>query len=779
MWTFSKRARRLPGSKDFALQSYTIDFFLDRLVPGVDNVRHDVSLSSAFVATVRKTIARNIVRQAGLENSEPAAPATNWAKEAEGFKHQYAELMRGAVNQAKGLREGQLVHLAHAAVWKLMHQEARSQFDLWVGHLKKQVRSLELTDHRDPTEGPRRKAQLQGVLQEREAILLRVGMELFGFMAEVEQKEIQPVFEANFGPRSSFLCDVLGSPMLHQEQLDNEFFRIDHYDISLGRRVEDPDKYESLLFLLRQLINQLDLSEPDSVSPRVDQRLAAPLDPEGSETNRQAYALRIESWLKEPGNINRLLNCGASRAELRALEKAAAEPALLAERREMARRRKRVRDFFFRAFSKLGLIERISASYEMQPEFLDYCPPLAPRQILDYLAMPRTRRAVRGRLKRLRKLYGRRFSLRPLNKKIKSMEHMTAARQKDYLVRFLSAFACYHRDACNLGVVRDAMERVRLVNEDKIRMLSRENNTLYEFLLPHETVSAKAPIINHVVIKADVRGSTDITHQMNARGLNPASYFSLNFFDPISELLTEYDASKIFLEGDAMIMSIFERENTPAGWYGVARACGLALNMLAIIRRYNEKNLSNRLPALELGIGVSYMDQAPTFLFDGSHRIMISPAINLADRLSGCSRTGRKLASAEKGPFNLYVFQTVPDEALASTQDDLFIRYNVNGIELNPEGFEKLSREIDLKPVELKPVEAVNGPRRSSTIRFYTGIFPTKGGRYHRLIIREALIPVVDPATLKTLHLSSRKYYEVCARPELEKMLRPLPDGRV
>ena len=212
------------------------------------------------------------------------------------------------------------------------------------------------------------------------------------------------------------------------------------------------------------------------------------------------------------------------------------------------------------------------------------------------------------------------------------MEQMTAAKKKAYLIRFVNAFARYHRDKSNAELFLESFERIHLAGDEKVILLSRENNTLYEFLLPHEQAADKAPIINHVVIKADVRGSTDITYQMNERGLNPASYFSLNFFDPISEILSEYDANKIFIEGDAIILSIFERKDTPSGWYGVARACGMALNMLIIIQRCNEKSRKYMLPILELGIGISYLEKAPAFLFDANSRIMISPAINHADR---------------------------------------------------------------------------------------------------------------------------------------------------
>jgi hypothetical protein len=249
---------------------------------------------------------------------------------------------------------------------------------------------------------------------------------------------------------------------------------------------------------------------------------------------------------------------------------------------------------------------------------------------------------------------------------------------------------------------------------------------------------------------------------MNKRGLNPASYFSLNFFNPISELLNDYGADKVFIEGDAIILSIYERENVPGGWYGVARACGIAINMLLIISRYNEKSKKNKLPVLELGFGINYRDNAPTFLFDGEHRIMISSAINLADRQSGCSKVIRKALKSKPTPFNLYVFQSETEAVVGKTSDDLLLRYNVNGIELNADGFKKLSEEINLKALECDIPEM-----HKNRFTVYTGTFPTTTGRYKRLIIREAHVPKINPETMAVRELTSKKYYEVCTHPKV------------
>ena len=80
---------------------------------------------------------------------------------------------------------------------------------------------------------------------------------------------------------------------------------------------------------------------------------------------------------------------------------------------------------------------------------------------------------------------------------------------------------------------------------------------------------------------------------------------------------------------------------------------------------------------------------------------------------------------------------------MAATADDLYTRYNVNGIELSAPGFEKLSHEIDLKELKNDFVDPLG-----QKTNLYTGKFPTQSGRYQRLILREAQIPVVDPVTL-------------------------------
>ena len=387
---------------------------------------------------------------------------------------------------------------------------------------------------------------------------------------------------------------------------------------------------------------------------------------------------------------------------------------------------------------------------------------MSPHQILHFLIARKERRLIINRIRRLKGFYGKSFSLAPLRKSVKRIKKIRKKKKEEYLIQYLKDFCRYHKDLGNFNLLNEGMERVNLLSEEKIINLSRANRVLYEFLLPHEQVPEEKPIIDHVIIKADVRGSTDLTHQMEKKGLTPASYFSLNFFEPITNILYEYGANKVFIEGDAVILSIFEHKDTPDQWYSVARACGLAIQMLFIVKRYNIKNQKSRLPKLELGIGITYLNNAPTFLFDEDNRIMLSPAINLADRLAGCAMSARKLLADANKPFNLYVFQTAPDKDVAATVDDLSLRYNLNGIELSAAGFEKLSQEIELKAMTCSIPDL-----QKEEIMIYTGKFPTVTGKFKRLVIREDQILKVVPEDLRVIQPTSRKYYEVCTHPKL------------
>jgi len=758
---------KLTDLSDFPLKHFHFQLSLERLLLGVDNIRYDVHLSPTFYKAATRMVPQLIARHFQSDHIFSIAKPPIWSNKINEFKRLYRQTMLDAINKSKLRNEPQIDFLAQLAVVRLLRDEIHTQFEMMIARIKNIIRKYEITDHQDIGEAVKTKETLTTILQNREALLRNVGAELFQLLSEVQNEDLKAIREANFGAEFLLPDNVLDNPILLAENPYNDAFLIKEYDVLFGRRLEDPDRYDTLITLVKRLISDILRNDPEGKQVSVVQDQTDDADDTTIKIGQEAHERKVGALIKQIDNFDILCNHFNTKNQLKKLKKKKAAK----QKRDLLKNRineqKKLLNFFYRNFDKAKLIDRITAFYEIHSIYQDYCPPLVPHQIIHYLIFPKSRKTVVSRMKRLKKFQGRAYSLKPLHQAIKRLRKLTYKDRKVYLLRFLNGLARHHRDFENFNALKEAMDRINLVTDDKILNLSRENNTLYEFLLAHEQDQEERPIINHVIIKADVRGSTDITHQMLERGLNPASYFSLNFFDPITDILSDYDAVKVFIEGDAIILSIFEHEETPGGWYSVARACGLALNILMIIRRYNAISRKHNLPILEIGIGICHLKSTPTFLFDGDNRIMISSAINLVDRLSACSKTIRQKMPNPSSRFNLYVFQSASEEAIEATSDDLFLRYNVNGIELNSEGFAKLSKEIKLKAVE-KELPGVRGEHT----QLYSGKFPTVTGKYQRLLIRESQIPIVDPGELVPKRLTERKYYEVCSDPELYRLTK-------
>jgi class 3 adenylate cyclase len=329
-------------------------------------------------------------------------------------------------------------------------------------------------------------------------------------------------------------------------------------------------------------------------------------------------------------------------------------------------------------------------------------------------------------------------------------------------------FLRLRRDLRNAEHLTTCMERIHLVTTEQARELSRLNNRLYECVLQEEAKPAQDVVVSHVIIKADVRGSTKMTQDLLLRGLSPASHFSLNLHEPVKKLLDRYSAKKVFIEGDAVILAIFETESNCSYARAVAKACALSRQILAVCNSYNDRAVASDLPALEIGIGIAFQGSAPTYWTDGDSRIMISKALNLSDRLSGCTKIAKRLLAGQKTQFSLFQFLTAMEGASAEELDEFLVRFNRNGIEINEEGFQKLSEEISLDSIETKQ----EMPWGKENVTLYYGEVPM-GESVELLVLRKGLARELLPDG-KIGMASSHPYYEVCTSAALHDLVAAL-----
>jgi class 3 adenylate cyclase len=301
------------------------------------------------------------------------------------------------------------------------------------------------------------------------------------------------------------------------------------------------------------------------------------------------------------------------------------------------------------------------------------------------------------------------------------------------------------------------------------------NGTLYEFLLSDEQPEQpeKDRVLRHVVLKADVRDSTRLTRTLMEKGLNPASYFSLNFYDPVNKLLSKYGAQKVFLEGDAIILAILEREGEPE--LAVSRACVLAREIIEIVQGYNELMKRSGMPGLELGIGITLQEAAPLYLMDGERQIMISEALNESDRLSSCNKRARKVMESQAGPFHVYVFHSADAHSSSGqpnpgfdpevNRDDAVLSYNLGGIRMNQAAFRKLEQEISLVPLTVKLPPALASDK--GEYRLSSATVPVDRDIFRKIVVRESRIPKVNAEDFSVQSWTDLTYYEICTDPAI------------
>jgi class 3 adenylate cyclase len=703
---------------------------LDGLSVGVDNLRHDVVLSPKFVELGRAQIARLIARHGDLEDllsaeslrsTQGPAWMTNQAgrtarpkNDSGGWKAALAELQVGSLNRAKKDFKISVDLLARLAVTKFLRAEMNLQFSQVLERCRVLMKSYDNMRQGKAHEYRERLATFQ---VRKRIILRKAGQEIFETLREVEKSTLARTRRSLFGEETSggsyFTYPLFLNRLLFSEDGRDDHLCAEHY-VMLGNWDRDPDRYGRM-------------REVASVFLR-------------SQYGEDVSAEPLDSWMNVPENARKLVGTGTpedSGEGMAQQERLAAWVRLLEDERVM---------------------ENVIASYHVVPLLSEYAPRINAQQLKNALID----RTECDRVERMIQEHGK-LSPNSLYAAVAKVASCRGAERAKVAARFLGDFFHYHRDLRRLEILNAALDSVNLVGNERLQELSRVNGTLYEFLLPEEQGQTDSErVLRHVVLKADVRDSTRLTRTMMEKGLNPASYFSLNFYDPVNKLLEKYGAQKVFLEGDAIILAILEREGEPG--LAVSRMCVLAREIIEIVRGYNELMQRSGMPQLELGVGITAQESAPLYLMDGEHQIMISEALNESDRLSSCNKKARKVMEPQAGPFHVYAFQAAElDEN--GNPEDVILSFNLGGIRMNEMAFRKLEKEITLEPLKVKLPASLASDK--GEYRLFSATVPVDRDIFRKIVVRESRIPRIDPADFSAKGWTERKYYEVCTDPAI------------
>jgi class 3 adenylate cyclase len=737
---------------------------LEGLAVGVDNLRHDVALSPRFVEAARSHVMRLIVRHGELEGMlgaeapqktlgpswirNAAAGSSRNPAEKSDWKPLLAELHLAALNRAKKEENISVDLLARLAVTKFLRTEMNQQFAQVLERCRVLLKAYESIRQGKAVEYRERVAAFQ---VRKKIILRKTGQDLFETLREIEKETLARTRRSLFGeakmgeakagksksgesksgesksgesktadPGSAGLASygLFLNRLAFSEDGRDDYLCAEHY-VMLGNWDRDPDRYPHLQDIVWGFLRSV----------------------YGEETAAEI----IDAWLCAPENARALVGTGTP-------DDSTAEG--MAQEQRLAK--------WVRLLEDEQVMECVIASYHAVPLLSQYAPRINPQQLKNALIS----RPECDRVERMIQEHGK-LSPNSLYAAVGKVAGCRGTERAKVAARFLQDFSQYHRDLRRLETLNAALDSVNVVSTEKLRDLSRMNGTLYEFLLPEEQQPEEERVLRHVVLKADVRDSTRLTRTLMERGLNPASYFSLNFYDPVNKLLGKYGAQKVFLEGDAIILAILERTGEPQ--LAVSRACVLAREIIEIVRGYNQLMQRSGMPELELGVGITLQEAAPLYLMDGEHQIMISEALNESDRLSSCNKRARKVMEPQAGPFHVFVFQAAEAGSLkdeGENPEDSILSYNLGGIRMNEAAFRKLEQEVSLVPLAVKLPPSIASSDKGE-YRLFSATVPVDRDIFRKIVVRQSRVPRINVEDFSVQGWTDRTYYEVCTDPAI------------
>jgi class 3 adenylate cyclase len=796
------------------LKSYNTTIPLGSLAIGVDNIHHDVFLSPKFVQASRDYLF-DLIRQStkatyfsGIELRTVKAPDNA------GYRKLLTDLLQSALTQAKYHKNIEIDLLFRLALLKFLTLEIGNQFANLILEGKEWIRQRGENFERSQ-QAHVIKSRLSELQSSRRVVVRGVGQQVAQMVADAEDNVVSKARRALFGDDFAPLYELLKNRLVFLDGGKDDVFFLEHY-VLLGNYVRDPDRFEAMDELFQGFLQDAGVAiTRDSAYTEATQAHAAVMETAQAmrdeianlSDQRDSLRKRLErgdSFLNkflssaDPSDLKASLSDVEARLKHQEVKLEEFGPQIEASKQKLEFLTKdykgRLGDYLndpenakrlfdHSAVSEEGslrgklltnLLERLEqqeiiyhllAGYEIRPIAGEYSPPVHLQQLRKAVVSKEEMKRLEGVLKQVP---ARQLSAKPIEDLSRKIRRFSREEKLSFVVRFTTDFLRLRRDLRNAEHLTTCMERINLVTTEQARELSRMNNQLYECVLQEEAKPQQDHVVSHVIIKADVRGSTKMTQDLLSRGLNPASHFSLNLHEPVKKLLDRYAAKKVFIEGDAIILAIFETESNRAYARSVAKACILSRQILAVCNSYNDRAATTDLPALELGIGVAFQGSAPTYWTDGDSRIMISKALNLSDRLSGCAKIAKRLMTGQKTHFSVYQFLTAMEGASAEELDEFLVRFNRNGIELNEEGFQKLSEEISLDSIETK----LEMPWGKESVTLHYGEVPM-GDSVELLVLRKGLARELLPDGAIGI-ASSHPYYEVCTTGALYDLVAAL-----
>jgi hypothetical protein len=719
---------------------------LDRFPRGVDNRHIDVALGPVLGRAVANYV-RTLVREEVQRHwKQPVASYSESAGEA--FRRVTVEHHSAVVRQARSSNQPERAQLFQLALLKQLLEGIDNELA---------ALRAELDDARSP---PARQAGGQDLQLHQQAVALarcapqvryRVARHLVRELMRLEHASMRQLRKAVLGLSWPVAEVMLANPLL---QLDGVGELRDFLSLYPAMLHETETACRANRCVLETFAEWL----PASVDPGAGltpSEQPVPLAPAGRgglrglrETERRVRRLfgprelidTSASWLDLPENATALLGGDAGVWPRPGQWR---HPGITALQRHLNRR-------LGSKLRRAGLMTAMSASYALPVVYPQLGLAEAEPLVFEFLRGAVDRRAMGRRLAGVHGVEDPAALLRRIDQLRREFEQDPKNGRRQLVARFAGDFLRLRRDLKLAWRLFSGMESVRLVTDERDLALSAANNTLQVFCREDLAADARGSVVGHVIIRVELRGVEEISALMRGRDLSPAAHFSRYFYDPLTPMLDRFEAQKVVVEGDALMLSLLEHGGESAQRLAVARACCLAVQILELSQTMNAEHERLGLPPLELGVGIAYADEPPTFLYDHGRQVTLSPAIDRARRLAACHAPMRRACPMPDGQ-GLCVAAPVD----AGENGEQLVRYNVNGIELEPAAFAQLHFEVSLRRLKMREP----GVRQQPLL--YAGTCADARGESHPLVVGERPLRLWMGRQLLETEDEGRRYYQV------------------
>jgi len=736
---------------------------IERFPKGVDGTHIDVALGPDLEKAARLYV--SALLQEGLEQiwEETLTPTSEQVVDL--FREQVREHHRVAVSQAQAASSLEQVQLFQLSLLKLVLQ----QVDAGLSKVRK-----DLDDERALRERQNHSKSLQ--LHRQSALLSRHGAHVRYRTAQLVLREINRLEHASMrNLRHSVLGRswpvaeaMLHNPILARDGIGSLRDFKDSYPLLLYERSVAVEVGRCLFAALSEWLPD-ELANPrrnDAPATGSTDAPAAREHLEIAQWTRQLLGERersddLRTWVDDPDNLVALMG-GTSAAWPHAGPWAP---------RDFSGLQRHLSGRFGRSLGRAGLLRKVSAAYATQALYptLGLADGEAP--VFDYLAGQIDRRVLQRRLEAQNQGVDVERLIRRLDEGHRSFRRDARHRRGPMLARLAGDFGRLRRDIKLAMPVFESLSRIRLLNDPDTLQLSRSHETLQVFCPQTQPADMRGNLLGHAIVRVEIRGCSDLAIRMTRRGLKPAAHFSRYLYDPVTGLLPRFGALKLSTEAGSLLLLTQQHAGDGTEQLAVARACILAMEVMRLTSAMNAEGERMGLPPLECSIGLVYADGAPAYLYDQSRRVLVSPALTLARRMSSCHALFRRSCSLPAGR-GVCVAAALDASATGNGVGEL-VRYNVNGIELDEAAFIQINSELAMRKVRLRD------PQLGRPVKLYVGRCADTQGDLHWLAIRQQPVKLwMGRDVMEAPADEGRAYYElVTDRRMLQNLAAKLDTG--